>query len=349
MVEDEQKRLKRSELLGRLTSVMRENEELKMELAQARAQLADRKVEVHDAGSIAEASLKLNDVFEAAQSAADQYLDNIERLYQGRGELVREAQSKAQAILAQAQLDAAKDAESLRQAAQEEADRLLACARVDADALRDKARALESETRVAREEVRHAQEEALSCVRQAKLQAQEILDRAQGEAHKSAESALNEAHASADAIMSQARHEARERMDEAERVSKNFELATKLRCDNAMKRALNEAHVYGETLRMALFALGIGPKEIAGLEKLTGLKVPEMETDDADGGEEPHGKAEDDPDASKDPDARLSDLDEAVKSARAAVAAALSQAATEPGKLDEDTLDAMYPTSREQL
>ena len=449
MAEDEQKKLKRSELLERLTSVMRENEKLKAELAQAHAQLADRKVEVHDAGSIAEASLKLNDVFEAAQSAADQYLDNIERLYQGRGELVREAQSKAQAILAQAQLDAEKDTESVRQAAQEEADKIIACARVDADVLRDKAKVLESETRVAREEAKRAQEEAESLVRQAKLQAQEILDRANAEARETSDATVNEARANASAIVSQARHEANERMDEAERVSKNFELATKVRCDNTMRRAMNEAHVFGETLRMALLALGIGPEDIPALEKATGLKVPALDSDadedfaagDADdalsreglqsegasektvAGKAPaHGKvvfaadeadkdvaasdetgeadaadeaegdsaadgaaedaddASDSPadsdsaetaaisdgaadtdadaepatsddaaDAAKSPEERLADIDQAVKSAREAVAAALSQAKTEPGTLDDDSVAAMYPTSREQL
>ncbi len=452
MAEDEQKKLKRSELLERLTSVMRENEKLKAELAQAHAQLADRKVEVHDAGSIAEASLKLNDVFEAAQSAADQYLDNIERLYQGRGELVREAQSKAQAILAQAQLDAEKDTESVRQAAQEEADKIIACARVDADVLRDKAKVLESETRVAREEAKRAQEEAESLVRQAKLQAQEILDRANAEARETSDATVNEARANASAIVSQARHEANERMDEAERVSKNFELATKVRCDNTMRRAMNEAHVFGETLRMALLALGIGPEDIPALEKATGLKVPALDPDadedfaagDADdalsreglqsegasektvAGKTPaHGKvvfaadeadkdvaasvkdeaegegegdsaddgaaeadasaddASDSPadsadaaaisdgatdtdadaepaasdetgeadaaDAAKSPEERLADIDQAVKSAREAVAAALSQAKTEPGTLDDDSVAAMYPTSREQL
>jgi hypothetical protein len=54
-------------------------------------------------------------------------------------------------------------------------------------------------------------------------------------------------------------------------------------------------------------------------------------------------------DAAKSPEERLADIDQAVKSAREAVAAALSQAKTEPGTLDDDSVAAMYPTSREQL
>lgn len=40
---------------------------------------ADRKIELEEAGNIAEAALKLNKVFEAAQKAADQYLYNLKQ------------------------------------------------------------------------------------------------------------------------------------------------------------------------------------------------------------------------------------------------------------------------------
>ena len=42
--------------------------------------LADRQLRMENAGSIAKASLELNGIFEAAQNAAQQYLDNIERM-----------------------------------------------------------------------------------------------------------------------------------------------------------------------------------------------------------------------------------------------------------------------------
>lgn len=41
---------------------------------------ASRVIELEDAGSIAEAALRLNGVFEAAQKAAEQYLMNVKRL-----------------------------------------------------------------------------------------------------------------------------------------------------------------------------------------------------------------------------------------------------------------------------
>ncbi len=39
-----------------------------------------RKIQIEEAGSIAEAALRLNGIFEAAQKAADQYLYNLQRM-----------------------------------------------------------------------------------------------------------------------------------------------------------------------------------------------------------------------------------------------------------------------------
>lgn len=41
---------------------------------------AKREIELDEAGSIAEAALRLNDIFESAQRCADQYLENVRRL-----------------------------------------------------------------------------------------------------------------------------------------------------------------------------------------------------------------------------------------------------------------------------
>lgn len=80
MNENELRKLKRVDLLELLISQSRENEELRHRLAEAEQKLADRQIKTDEAGSIAEAALRLNGVFEAAQAAADQYLENIKRL-----------------------------------------------------------------------------------------------------------------------------------------------------------------------------------------------------------------------------------------------------------------------------
>ncbi len=77
MTEKEMKRLNRGELLEMLIIQMEENEELKKKLAETEKALADRRIQVEESGTLAEAVLRLNDVFEAADRAAAQYLENI--------------------------------------------------------------------------------------------------------------------------------------------------------------------------------------------------------------------------------------------------------------------------------
>lgn len=83
LTEKEIRRLRRVDLLEMLVAQGRELERTRTELAEARAQLAQREIAVAECGSIAEAALKLNGVFEAAQAAADQYLQNVRRASAG--------------------------------------------------------------------------------------------------------------------------------------------------------------------------------------------------------------------------------------------------------------------------
>ncbi len=80
MTDKELKRLKRAELLEMLIAQMEENEKLKESLEKAQKALSDRRIIIDQAGSIADAAMRLNGVFDAAQAAAEQYLENIQRL-----------------------------------------------------------------------------------------------------------------------------------------------------------------------------------------------------------------------------------------------------------------------------
>ncbi|MCD8084667.1 MAG: DNA repair protein [Clostridiales bacterium] len=77
MTDKELKRLNRGELLEMLIIQMEENEELKKKLVEAETALANRRIEISESGTLAEAALRLNGVFEAADQAAAQYLENI--------------------------------------------------------------------------------------------------------------------------------------------------------------------------------------------------------------------------------------------------------------------------------
>lgn len=77
MTDAELKKLKRHELLQMLLEQSKTVEALKAELEEKNKLLEERSIKLAESGSIAEAALKLNDIFEAAQAAADQYLYNI--------------------------------------------------------------------------------------------------------------------------------------------------------------------------------------------------------------------------------------------------------------------------------
>lgn len=77
MTSKELKRLRRTDLMEMLLELSKENVQLRQQLEEANAKLADRQLQVEHAGSLAEAALKLNGIFEAAQAACEQYEYNI--------------------------------------------------------------------------------------------------------------------------------------------------------------------------------------------------------------------------------------------------------------------------------
>lgn len=79
MSETDLKKLKRSELLEIMVAQSRRIDDLEERLAAAEQENVERELCVKEAGSIAEASLKLTKVFEEAQKAADIYLDAVRK------------------------------------------------------------------------------------------------------------------------------------------------------------------------------------------------------------------------------------------------------------------------------
>lgn len=104
--------LSRGELLELLVQQGEEMEQLKAQLAEREQQLQDKKLALDEAGSIAEAAMKISGVFEAAQSASAQYLENIQALV----EAAKERTAKASQLLIQTEAEcAAKRAETQKQ------------------------------------------------------------------------------------------------------------------------------------------------------------------------------------------------------------------------------------------
>lgn len=110
MTDRELRRLSRTDLLELLLAQRRENEQLRCLLDQAQAQLADRTIEINKAGSIAEASLQLNGVFQAAEASCQHYIDNIKLLSQRQDtvcqQMEEETKEKCEQMVAEAEQQA---------------------------------------------------------------------------------------------------------------------------------------------------------------------------------------------------------------------------------------------------
>lgn len=107
MTDKELHKLSRKELLELMLEQSRKLDELREQLRQAQEQLTSRRLLLNKAGSIAEAALQVNRVFEAAQAAAEQYLENVQTLSGRQAEvcqqLADESQKKAEALLRETQ------------------------------------------------------------------------------------------------------------------------------------------------------------------------------------------------------------------------------------------------------
>lgn len=128
MADRELRRMRRAELIEIIYALKQSEDQLKAENAALTAQLQDRQIHLENAGSIAQAALELNKVFEAAQAAADDYLRSVQVSRTDAdtttANTLSQARSEAQRILAQAKLDA----ENQKIQAQQECDAITAAA-----------------------------------------------------------------------------------------------------------------------------------------------------------------------------------------------------------------------------
>ena len=79
MNEKDFRKFKRVELYEIMLAQAEEIDDLRAQLAAAKKELENKRIDIQQSGSIAEASLKLTKIFEEAQKAADLYLSNIKK------------------------------------------------------------------------------------------------------------------------------------------------------------------------------------------------------------------------------------------------------------------------------
>lgn len=78
------KKMSKLELVELLAEQEREIQSLKQQLQEKEKLLEQRTIRLDTFGNIAQAALAINEVFETAQKAADQYLDSIQTIVEER-------------------------------------------------------------------------------------------------------------------------------------------------------------------------------------------------------------------------------------------------------------------------
>lgn len=103
MTEKELKKLNRYQLLELLIEQTERAEELRQKLDAMEQMVRTQELQISNLGSVADAAIRVSGVFEAAQKAADLYLDAARKQ---AAEVVQNAQRQAEEILARAEAKA---------------------------------------------------------------------------------------------------------------------------------------------------------------------------------------------------------------------------------------------------
>lgn len=107
MTDKEFKRLSRSQLIEIIYQLQLQNDQLTEQNKSLEEALADKRLRISNAGSLAEAALEINDCLKNAQEAADQYLNEIKIMHEAveaeKQKILSEARAEASAIISDAQ------------------------------------------------------------------------------------------------------------------------------------------------------------------------------------------------------------------------------------------------------
>ncbi len=108
MTDKEFKRLSRSQLIDIIYQLQLKQEELMADNERLSKALADKRLRIGRAGSVAEAALEIHNVMQAAQDAADHYREEMrERADSEYQRMMKKANDQAKEILEAARREAA--------------------------------------------------------------------------------------------------------------------------------------------------------------------------------------------------------------------------------------------------
>ena len=94
MTDRQLRKQSRLNLLKLLLEEKKENETLQLQLQEAQQKLQKRQLDIDQAGTLAEAALKLSGIFEAAELACQQYTENIRNLSGRQEEICRKMEQE---------------------------------------------------------------------------------------------------------------------------------------------------------------------------------------------------------------------------------------------------------------
>lgn len=114
--------MRRTELIEIIYALKQSETTLEAQKAALEAQLAERTLRLEQAGSIAEAALSLNHVFEAAQQAADDYLVSAEAAKAEAEKLLEETRQQCETMRRDAENDVAAKWDAFNKKAKEMLD-----------------------------------------------------------------------------------------------------------------------------------------------------------------------------------------------------------------------------------
>ena len=104
MTDKEFKRLSRAQLIDIIYQLQLQLDKVNEEKKALESELTDKRLRLRNAGNIADAALEINNCFQSAQNAAEQYLNEIKAMREEteaeRLRILKEAQAEAEAIIA---------------------------------------------------------------------------------------------------------------------------------------------------------------------------------------------------------------------------------------------------------
>lgn len=108
MTEKQLRKMKRKSLLEVMVLQAEKIEEQEKQIAELQAKLEERNLHINEAGSLAEASMKIFEVLNSAQQAADLYIDNIKKNEEDSKQALEKASGAAEEMIESAKRKAEK-------------------------------------------------------------------------------------------------------------------------------------------------------------------------------------------------------------------------------------------------